>query len=95
MAGPVKPMAWGLRWNGKEAVGTTANPKHGLVRTPWADHLEATTAHGPTDSMRSDLLELLIDTHCQRLSLKACHCGGFSVDPYFHSATPEAQLECI
>ena len=56
MAGPVKPMAWGLRWNGKEAIGTTANPKHGLVRTPWADHLEATTAHGPTDSMRSDLL---------------------------------------
>ena len=28
---------------------------------------EATTAHGPTDSMRSDLLELLIDTR-QRLS---------------------------
>ena len=45
--------------------------------------------------MRSDLLELLIDTHCQRLSLKACHCGGFLVDPYFQSATPEAQLECI
>ena len=57
----------GLRWNGKEAVGTTANPKHGLVRTPWADHLEATTAHGPTDSMRSDLLNSSL-THTVKAS---------------------------